>query len=744
MRKTMNFNFQLEPGKDLHNPFINEKISALVSIITPYYNAGQYFQQTFNCVINQTFPWFEWIIIDDGSTDESSINLLKNIISQDSRIKYYRKENGGIASARNMGISKSSTDLIIPLDADDLISPNYIELNFWSLYFSPSAAWSYTDSVGFGTQTYLWEKSFSTKQLKKTNFLTCTAMIRKSALAKADFYSELGKNFNEDWHLWLKMLALQQYPIHIKGYCFWYRRTNNGVLSHIRSNAQEKRNSKRFIKEAAKNVSVNVQAIEYPRASCLNEFVAPKLSPFSLQKRKSAKPSILLLFPWFNMGGADAFNLSLVKHLTKYFDVGIITTVFSNNDWLQRFEEICDNIFCLPDFLEVNNYPEFISYYIKSRSVSLVFISNSYFGYYTIPWLRKHFPELILVDYVHMEEWYWRNGGYARLSGIFNQLLNKTFVCNHNTENILKETFHCKSNSVKTAHIGVDTDYYDPSKVKGGEIRRQYNLGSSKVILYPCRLDPQKRPMLMLSIISELIKTMPNVYVLVAGDGPMKAKIISEVQKRHLNDVVKIIGAQDDLRPFYNDSDVTLICSLREGLSLTAYESLAMGTPVISADVGGQKDLIDSEVGFLIPTLQNESQLDDTFYDQNEIDAYVQCLKKLLNDTALYNSLRSACRPKVIDRFSRNILVDKLALELRNMVEDNIIKSFNSEQNLNLNIYPTLPTDYLMLYEEIENYVNSYNYGVSMSQKQKLLRILNSRFGQYLFKIAVKFTNISF
>ena len=64
----MEFDYTKEPGRELLQRGLNHEGTPLVSIITPYYNAGKYFEQTFNCVMNQTFPWFEWIGVDDGST----------------------------------------------------------------------------------------------------------------------------------------------------------------------------------------------------------------------------------------------------------------------------------------------------------------------------------------------------------------------------------------------------------------------------------------------------------------------------------------------------------------------------------------------------------------------------------------------------------------------------------------------------------------------------------------------------
>ena len=58
----MEFDFQQQPGLTLLDRNLVRDGEPLVYIITPFYNGGKYFEQTFNCVMNQTFPWFEWII----------------------------------------------------------------------------------------------------------------------------------------------------------------------------------------------------------------------------------------------------------------------------------------------------------------------------------------------------------------------------------------------------------------------------------------------------------------------------------------------------------------------------------------------------------------------------------------------------------------------------------------------------------------------------------------------------------
>jgi glycosyltransferase involved in cell wall biosynthesis len=97
-----------------------------ISIITPCYNAEPYIARTIQSVQNQTITDWEMIIIDDGSID-NSVEIVKDIACNDQRIKLFQKENGGSASARNMGLALAQGEFIQFLDADDTIEPTKIE-----------------------------------------------------------------------------------------------------------------------------------------------------------------------------------------------------------------------------------------------------------------------------------------------------------------------------------------------------------------------------------------------------------------------------------------------------------------------------------------------------------------------------------------------------------------------------------------------------------------------------------------
>ena len=88
----MKIDYKLFPGKDRKEKILYEEKEPIISIITPYYNTNKYIDTTVNSVLNQTFPYFEWIIVDDGSTNKADIEKLDEIEKLDSRIRVFHKK----------------------------------------------------------------------------------------------------------------------------------------------------------------------------------------------------------------------------------------------------------------------------------------------------------------------------------------------------------------------------------------------------------------------------------------------------------------------------------------------------------------------------------------------------------------------------------------------------------------------------------------------------------------------------
>ena len=663
-----NFNFELEPGRKLEKINYKPK-SPEISVIVPFYNDEKYIEQTVNCILNQTYPYFEALIIDDGSNDEKSLKKLEEIKKLDDRIKVFHKENEGLAATRDYGAEKASkeTKYFMFLDSDDLIEKTFLECAYWTLETNKEAAWAYSDSVGFEALEYTWNKWFDSDKMKTTNDLVAAALVRKTAFYEVNGYELREKAVNEDWNFWLKLIAKGKYPVHMSYYGQWYRRKTQG--SELLKASKNKERTLEIINKTAETIKGRVEAIQYPKQDYNYDTITEKQHTILVpEKQKDKKINILMIIPWMLTGGADRFNFELIKRLNKdEFNVTIITTEPSVNKLRQEFEKYV-TVYDLTTFLDQKNWLSFINYIIEKENINLLFNTNSEYGYSILPYLKAKNPNIPILDYVHMEEWYWKNGGYARNTASCTSVIDKTLVCNKNTENILKEHFNKKENEVETIYIGVDEERFNPKNYNKEKLLKKYNLENNKkiVISYICRITEQKRPFLLLEIIKQIVQKRDDIVFLIVGEGNLLNKLKQHVEKYRLENFVKFMGNINTPTEIYAISDITINCSIKEGLALTSYESLAMGVPVISSNVGGQSELINEKVGKIVPCIQKEKEINETQYGEKEIELYVDAINEIIKNLDCY---KGNCRKEILGKFTLNQMSDKMMRIFKETVE---------------------------------------------------------------------------
>ena len=237
----------------------------------------------------------------------------------------------------------------------------------------------------------------------------------------------------------------------------------------------------------------------------------------------------------------------------------------------------------------------------------------------------------------------------------------------------------------------------------------------------------------MLEIAKQVIRQEKNVCFLVAGDGPQNQELRQKIRQAGLDSWFVCTGEITEMEKVYADSDLTLICSLKEGLSLTAYESCAMATPVVSADVGGQKELIDETVGRLVPLYQKETDIDSRDFAQEEIDAYAAVILEVLQDPRQYAQLCRNCRQRIETGFS----TDKMIVNLEKVLLETLDKVRASCQT---DRFPKSmmgwAQHYLDTYLAYEAALNPQNSGEDLNLELK--RIANSRLGRFAIKVLMK------
>ena len=105
---------------------MNAKEQPLISVIVPVYKVEKYLPACLDSLLAQTYQNFELLLVDDGSPDKCW-EILQQYAAQDARVCIFRKENGGVSSARNFGLEQARGEYICFVDSDDLVLPQYLE-----------------------------------------------------------------------------------------------------------------------------------------------------------------------------------------------------------------------------------------------------------------------------------------------------------------------------------------------------------------------------------------------------------------------------------------------------------------------------------------------------------------------------------------------------------------------------------------------------------------------------------------
>ena len=701
MEKNEDFNFKQIPGDVLEKDRIKEMGKPLISIITAYYNCKKYIFETANSILNQTFPYWEWIIMDDGSNEEGSKETFEELEKLDSRIHVYHQKNAGRLEARDNAIKKAKCELIFVLDSDDMIDKTYLDCAYFTMLTNPDATWAYADTVTFDGQNFLWKKVFDCEQEKRENILPVCSLIKKKALLEVGGYGAVDKDVHEDWHLWLRMIEKGYYPVRMNFYGFWYRqKKEGGTMASIKNDSQRQAHAEEEIKKQAKRIKENVTALQYPMTTNFNYDSQPYIFKEEWKQIVDGKKkNLLFIFPWFKLGGADKFNYDLISSIDKEkYNITMVTTEPCDYVWRQRFEKYGE-VFDLTTFLHRKDWPAFLHYIMKTRKIDLVFESHSYFGYYVIPWLKSYFKEVTFVDYIHAENWGWRNGEYPRDSTAIAKILEKTYTCTKFLRETMKNKMGRTTDNVMPVYIGVDEEEFDENKVKiedDKDLAIKYEkYKDKKIILYCCRISIEKRPILALRILKKMLEKDKNVVLFVVGDGDKLRAMKKMATKMQIEENVEFFGSKKNVKPFYKACNVELICSLSEGLTLTTYEAMSMKRPVVSANVGGQKELIDNSCGRIVDNIQKQKDLFKENYTEEEIERYAKALFEILN-AKNYEEIKENCRKKILDGFTISNMKKIMNKEIENLVKEKSKTAQDADE------YRELYSQYLVLYNQLD------------------------------------------
>ena len=252
---------------------------ALISIIVPIYNVEKYLRQCLDSIQNQTYQNFECLLINDGSPDNSA-DICREYLEKDSRFKYFEKENGGVSSARNLGIECSGGTYITFIDADDWVDSDYLEVLYNAL-IDENADISVSTYKRFHMADNCWyihsfqrgyEKRVFTNQELIDEFIAldtfdysyrfvCGKLVRKCLLDKIAFNEKT--TLGEDMEFWLKLYLISNKIVYVNRDSYVYRVDNvnrHFGLEKIRSDIQQRLNFISFLSVRGIDISKYVNS----------------------------------------------------------------------------------------------------------------------------------------------------------------------------------------------------------------------------------------------------------------------------------------------------------------------------------------------------------------------------------------------------------------------------------------------------------------------------------------------------
>ena len=617
----------------------------LISIVTPHYNQGTFLSDTVESVLHQTFQNFEYIIVDDGSTDEDSRRAFDRI--EHKKIRKLKQSNQGVAAARNLGISVSKGKYILCLDSDDQIDPTYVEKALILLETRPNVDIVYSHMRFFGIEERIYkEPEFDASTLYTSNIMTTAAIFRRNAWEQVGGFKS-GIGF-EDWEFWINLVENGSVAALLPEPLFLYRRA---ALSRYVEDKKREEENVRVIHSLHPNYKRAIQrrfrdaAIKRYKFERKSQFI--NLENPALYRKSKEKKNVLLVMPWLTFGGAEMVTYNYCSRLQDDFNLFVVTGIKSENEWEYRFKEFSDSIYHLPNIIsDASQYDDFLVEFVKTRGIDVIHSVHNSVLYPMLLRIKTEFPEIRIISTVFNEH-----------SDHFeNSLENSCHIDRFVTDNAVVKRAYADQNidNVSVIPNGIDCwKKFNPALYDRHTQRRKLGLEADDMaVFFIGRLSPEKNPDVFVRAAAMVIERCDNARFFIIGDGPMRGEI-ERMLSKIADSRLKFLGYQSDIPLYLCSADIFVLPSKIEGCPSSNIEAMAMGVCVISTDVGGVRDAVqDGKTGFLV--------------SPNSAKEIADKILEVGGNAALLSLIRKNARKLVEERFS----VDRLSESYRNLYSE--------------------------------------------------------------------------
>lgn len=575
----------------------------LVSVVIPCFNYGRFVEQAIDSILGQTLKNVEIIVVDGGSTDETTRELLARL-QLPRTVVHLREGRHYAGSNRNFGIERASGRYICCLDADDTLQPTYLEKAVFLLetygYDCVSTSLRF---MGAREGTVGIRELPDLAAMLRGNYMLTCAVFRRCLWVRSQGFIDTGigaVHVYEDWDFWIQLAAhgarmrnlvdepLFNYRIHSDGSSLSSSVGMRPIAEHRKAIQQ---------RHAAMLGREQLAVSRAQRKRCLRCDTPGGVLSDSFARSATAGPTLLIALPFLLVGGAERLLSSVTGYLVRRgWRVVLVTTKHCNTivsgDSSGWFFKHTSEIYQLPKFLKPVEWHAFLLYILNSRRPDCLLLAGSRFIYEHLPELRQKYPAMAIVDLL------FNTSGHVRSHQAYRACF--TSVLAENTEVV---EWFCSigwpASRVHQVKNGTDTDNYRP-RSKPSDLMSKLGIEENELVVgFLGRMSKEKAPELFLDI-ARACAARGDIRFLMAGVGPL-AKRISKMASNLPRDVrLTYLGKADDVQACLGLYDLLVVPSRLDGRPMVVIEALSMGIPVIASRVGGLPELVtEGETGHL-------------------------------------------------------------------------------------------------------------------------------------------------
>ncbi|MGE5307338.1 MAG: glycosyltransferase, partial [Alphaproteobacteria bacterium] len=402
------------------------------------------------------------------------------------------------------------------------------------------------------------------------------------------------------------------------------------------------------------------QSTAHPSAGPASTLQSPNLAPLFLTPANSHSKKITLLIAtaWLNQGGIEQEIVDLCKHLdSSRFSVVVATTKRSAHPWETLIRNFHASVYHLADFLNPRQIRYGLAHLILNHNIDVLHIIHSREAYEALPLIKQICPYLCVSD---------RNvtfaGGFPKISAKVGGLgVEVRTVGNSLLAQQMSDNYGLQPGAFKVIHAGTDLRALEKALSRStGRLHEMCKLSPDvPIVLFMGRLDREKRPHVFVQTAAKIFKMCPDhpVHFAMVGNGEMRDYVEASVRRLGLSGRFHLLGFRLERYALIFDSTLLMITSAYEGLALVSFEAMAVGTPQISADVGGQRELITPETGILVKN------------GRGEVGRYAGACLELLADPERRARMAAAGKERIKNHFTAENAVKQYAEIFEQMAE---------------------------------------------------------------------------